>query len=57
MDTSIKPRDPWQAVCKKCGQGELKYCHGEGLFENARVEHNRLKKHDCQTTANDFEEV
>ncbi len=48
-------RDPWGAVCRKCGQGGLKYRPGEGLFENERVEHNRLKRHDCQTSADDFE--
>lgn len=48
------PRNPWTAVCKRCGRSGLKW-RLDALYENERVEHNRLKRHDCLTTADDFE--
>lgn len=57
----------WDSICKKCGRGDLKARPLDSdnpsgpwaLFENERVEHNRLKRHDCQgkfaDPADDFE--
>jgi hypothetical protein len=40
----------WSANCRRCGASGLKWRPEETgwvLFENERVEHNRLKKHEC----------
>lgn len=60
-DLPVSP-SKWIDVCKKCGRGGLKRRPvGNGrwaLFENEKVEHNRLKRHDCQDAGDpldDFE--
>jgi len=55
-----KPRNAWPAVCKRCGMHGLKWRIVDGggwrLFENERIEHNRLKEHACEVdAADDFE--
>lgn len=57
-------RDPWCETCKHCGKYGLKWrLTNQGqwqLYENTRVEHNRLKEHVCpqnQPTAEGFEDV
>ncbi|VWC95407.1 hypothetical protein BLA39750_02187 [Burkholderia lata] len=45
-----RPRNQWCATCKICGKQGLKWRaedDGWRLFENERVEHNRLKPHLC----------
>lgn len=56
-------KNKWSESCKKCGQGGLKWREtdaGWRLFENERVEHNRLKEHVClqdQPNPEGFEDV
>jgi hypothetical protein len=51
-------RSQWRHTCKRCGATGLKWrCDEDGwrLYENERVEHNRLKRHVCHEVADDFE--
>ncbi len=44
-------RDPFCRVCVRCGMPRLKWRVGDdgkwALYENERIEHNRLKPHVC----------
>ncbi|MEC5161691.1 MULTISPECIES: hypothetical protein [unclassified Janthinobacterium] len=46
----------WQAVCKRCGTGGLKW-RDDRFYEDERAEHNRLKEHHCAGALDDFDEV
>lgn len=44
-------RSQFHVTCKECGMSGLRWrAESEGwrLFENERVEHNRLKLHNCR---------
>ena len=57
------PRSKWTATCSRCGMAGLKWrpeAEGWRLFEDERVEHNRLKPHVCGEQgdpADDFEDL
>jgi hypothetical protein len=49
-------RNTWCVTCKNCGMAGLKWreeSEGWRLFENERVEHNRLKQHVCNPPSED----
>ena len=56
-----QPPDKWTAACKRCGEDGLKWRLTDdgnwALFENERIEHNRLKPHNCRSecSADDFD--
>jgi len=55
-------RSAFRITCKRCGAEGLKWrLTDEGdwrLFEDERVEHNRLKEHHCvELENNDFEDL
>lgn len=59
-----RPRNEWNVTCKHCDMPNLKWRLEDGgrwqLFENERVEHNRLKPHVCPQDKPDpegFEDV
>lgn len=55
--------DRWNATCNRCGMTGLKWraeAEGWRLFENERIEHNRLKPHVCGEQgdpADDFDDL
>lgn len=57
-----RPKNSLSATCKYCGMTGLKWraeANGWRLFENERIEHNRLKEHNCRhqpATVDDFED-
>ena len=56
-------RNNWSATCSRCGMTGLKWraeAEGWRLFEDERIEHNRLKPHVCSEQgdpADDFEDL
>lgn len=55
--TGARPVNHWTATCKRCGMTGLRWraeSDGWRLFENERIEHNRLKPHVCQTAQEAF---
>jgi hypothetical protein len=56
-----RPRNTWTATCKRCGMTGLKW-RDDGdqwrLYENKRMQYNRLKPHVCNGSgdvADDFD--
>jgi len=51
-----RPRTKWIVTFSQCGASGLKWREtdaGWRLFENERVEHNRLKPHECNPPSED----
>jgi hypothetical protein len=59
--TRRKPTNRWAVICTRCGMAGLKWrADGDGwrLYENEKIEHNRLKPHICNAASlDDFDTV